>query len=495
MLEGEELQEIQDAGTYGRGNCASGAEFKATPWTIQENNHMGSQVMSTVIDGKNSDFLIKKLYLSEFDWTLVATANLSSVSHARWIAMTITFLSLLAMTLGGLYWRQREKRVSDLRKAGALLEQRVQDRTRDLAERDAFRKAMEDALLVGMRARDLEGRITYVNPALCDITGFSTEEMLDKSPPYVYWYPDETEPHVKAGPVLPNESATLHGYDTRFRHKDGHEIFVTIYDAPLIDANGHHSGWMSSIVDISVQKQMESRQRVQDEQLRQVQRRAVIEEMASTLAHEISQPLMIIGASNEAAKLFIDQGNMASLKNSLEMIALQKQRAANIIKTIRDHTRMKTKGDELCNVNDIVDGVTVFLRAEVRRRKAHISKSFATNLPLVVADRVLLEQVLVNLVINGLQAMQDNPVNQRLIEIETVVADEYVSVRVHDLGPGVSPEVAGNLFKSFFTTKEDGLGMGLNICRTIIESHGGQLAFENRPERGTTFYFSIPSNP
>jgi two-component system sensor histidine kinase DctS len=82
-----------------------------------------------------------------------------------------------------------------------------------------------------------------------------------------------------------------------------------------------------------------------------------------------------------------------------------------------------------------------------------------------------------------------------LIEIETAFAEGFVSVRVHDLGSGVSPEVAGNLFKSFFTTKEDGLGMGLNICRTIIESHGGQLAFENRPERGTTFYFSIPSNP
>ena len=140
-LESGELQEMQNAGTYGRGNCATDAEFKPTPWVVRDDGQSDYQSITTNIEGKKSEFLAKKMYLPEFDWTLVATANMARVAHARWIAMTITCLSLLVMTFGALFWRQRERRLEDLRRAGAELEQRVADRTRDLADRDAFRKA------------------------------------------------------------------------------------------------------------------------------------------------------------------------------------------------------------------------------------------------------------------------------------------------------------------------------------------------------------------
>jgi C4-dicarboxylate-specific signal transduction histidine kinase len=217
-----------------------------------------------------------------------------------------------------------------------------------------------------------------------------------------------------------------------------------------------------------------------------------MEEMASTLAHEINQPLIAIGTSNEAAKLFAEQGNMPMLQSSLERIALQKQRAANIIRTIRDHTRIKTKGNEVCDVNAIVDSVAVFLRAEVKQRNARLVIHQTPGATQVLGDRVLLEQVLVNLVMNGLQAMQNNDTRNRVVEIETGVLNGLVVVNVGDMGPGISADVGKQLFKSFFTTKMDGLGMGLNICRTIVENHGGQLVFENRIDQGALFSFTLP---
>ena len=491
-LSAQELQEIDASGPYGKGKCVRDSILKPAPWQSRSQAKTGYQIITAAVNGQSARFLVRSLYLQEFDWTLLATSNLASVEHARWIAVAIAFLSTLACVFGTLYWRQREKRVADLRKARGELEIRVAQRTRELAERDAFRKAMEDALLVGMRARDLDGRVTYVNPALCDITGYGADEMLGGLPPYIYWHPEDIEQHWRDNNAAMSGPASITGFETRFRHKLGHDVLVMINNAPLIDADGQQSGWMSSVVDVTAQKQMQAHQSRQDEQLRQVQRRAVMEEMASSLAHEINQPLIAIGASNEAAKLFAEQGNIPMLHSSLERIALQKQRAANIIKTIRDHTRIKTQGNETCNMNAIVDSVATFLRAEVRQRNARLVIHQTPNATEVQGDRVLLEQVLVNLVMNGLQAMQDNKVKNRVVDVETGVLNGVVFVNVGDMGAGISAEVGKQLFKSFFTTKVDGLGMGLNICRTIVENHGGQLVFENRIDQGVVFSFTIP---
>jgi PAS domain S-box-containing protein len=487
-----ELHETAEFLPYGKENCVRDSMMKSAPWQSSIQSRTGFQIISTMINRHAAKFLVRQMSLPDFDWTLLATANLSAVENARWIAIAIVFLSSLTLMFGTLYWRQTQRRVVDLRDARSRLEVAVEDRTRELAGLYAFRKAMEDALLVGMRARDMDGRVTYVNPALCDITGYSANEMIDELPPYVYWHPDDMEQHWRDNYAAMSVPSSITGFETRFRHKLGQDVFVMIYNAPLIDADGRQSGWMSSVVDITLQKQMEAHQSRQDEHLRQVQRRAVMEEMASTLAHEINQPLIAIGASNEAAKLFAEQGNMPMLQSSLDRIAQQKQRAANIIKTIRDHTRIKTKGNEVCDINLIVDTVMTFLRAEVKQRKARLVIHKTPNSTEVLGDRVLLEQVLVNLVMNGLQAMQSNCIDDSVIDIETKVLNGVVFVNVGDRGGGISAEVAKQLFKSFFTTKADGLGMGLNICRTIIENHGGQLVYENRIDNGVVFSFTLP---
>jgi C4-dicarboxylate-specific signal transduction histidine kinase len=129
---------------------------------------------------------------------------------------------------------------------------------------------------------------------------------------------------------------------------------------------------------------------------------------------------------------------------------------------------------------------------EVRARKTRVITRLEDPLPLIRGDRVLLEQVFVNLLINSLQAMQVQNASTRKVEIETSSAESVAMVRISDSGPGIPDAIADQIFKSFITTKEDGLGIGLSICRTIIESHGGRLTFINRPQGGTTFTLQLP---
>jgi two-component system, LuxR family, sensor histidine kinase DctS len=135
------------------------------------------------------------------------------------------------------------------------------------------------------------------------------------------------------------------------------------------------------------------------------------------------------------------------------------------------------------------------MQPEIRIRKARVVTRLAPDLPKVSGDTVLLEQVLLNLILNGLQAMQDLPPAKRLIEIETSVDDGTVCLRVNDHGPGIPAEAAAQLFEPFFTTKDDGLGLGLNLCRTIVESHRGRLSFEHRMGGGAIFTLQLPYEP
>lgn len=461
--------------------------FEKIPWSATRSDGT-AYLLKTRMAGLEKNYLAVSEALPELGWTLTVTANYSSVIQARNRAWMLSGMACGLLLLGGLYWRLRKRQFDDL-------EERIRDRTHDLDEAHAFRKAMEDSLLVGMRARDLEGRIIYVNPALCDITGFSADELLGRLPPYPYWHPDDMEKHWQDNHASMRGKAALTGFESRLRHRDGHDVHTMIYTAPLIDASGQHSGWMSSVVDITLQKDLERRQRQQDEKLQHVQRREIMNEMASTLAHEISQPLMAIGANTGAARLFAEQGEMPMLLKSLDKIAVQRKRATDIVKAIMDRARKKTRGSEDCDVNRMVTSACIFLAPEFRHRQASLHKRLQDNLPAVQGDRVLLEQVLVNLVLNGLQAMQENPAGERTIDVETRLLDGAVLVQVGDIGPGITPEVAEQLFKTFVSTKADGLGIGLSICRTIIESHGGRLVFENRPQRGVVFSFSLPCSP
>lgn len=486
-LSAAELSWVMDHAQYG-----DKARLSLVPWDVRHIRDAPNLVVTTAIDEEPREFLTLSEPLPEFGWTLGVMSDFSAVRRARWVGVSMAFLAVTALTLGALYWRQRERRFREQRALRRELEVRVQERTAELQNAHAFRKAMGDSLLVGMRARDLEGRIIYINPAFSDITGYGPEELMGRLPPYPYWHPDHMEKHWQENEAALTGRAELTGFESRIRHRDGRDVYTMVYTAPLIDAAGVHTGWMSSMVDITAQKAAEELARVQAARMQRTSRLASMGELASTLAHELSQPLMALVNYSGAASAFAERGHQELLHETLQEISAQTQRASEIVGRIRGFVKQHTPGFDQCAVNELVTNMLALLRPEIRHQKVRVITRLAEGLPVIKADRVLLEQVVLNLVINAMQAMQDKFPVDKVISIDMGRDDGMVFIRVSDNGPGILPEVAANLFQAFFTTKPEGLGLGLNICRTTVEAHRGRLEFENRSGGGAAFTVFLP---
>lgn len=366
-----------------------------------------------------------------------------------------------------------------------------------LREEHAFRTAMEDSLIIGLRARDLTGRITHVNPAFCRMVGWSAEELMAMHPPMPYWAPEEAE-QIRAlhDDILAGGPASHDAIELKFVRRSGERIDVLISEAPLVDADGRHVGWMSSILDVTERKQAEELYRQQQEKLQFTGRLITMGEMASTLAHELNQPLSAIASYSTACLNMIEHGDVRppELKEPLSKMNVQARRAGTIIRRVHEFVRRSEPKRVSCSLDDIVEEAAGLIEADARKRDIRIVSALAGNLPPVLADRVMIEQVLLNLIRNGMDAMATCPPERRRLLIETGADAEGVQVAVRDAGDGIPPDVAEKLFSPFFTTKPDGMGMGLNICRSIVELHRGRLWFESAGEYGTVFILKLPAD-
>ncbi|HOB92703.1 MAG TPA: ATP-binding protein [Aquabacterium sp.] len=390
-----------------------------------------------------------------------------------------------------------------------------------LAESLGFRKAMEDSLLTGLRARDRQGRIVYVNPAFCRMVGFSAEE-LQRSPLPPYWPPERVADYQRRqaerlGPGTGDASGPSEGYETVFMRKDGERFPVMIYEAPLVTGTGKQTGWMSAVLDLSAQRRVEDLSRQQQERLQATARLASVGEMASLLSHELNQPLAAI-ASYATGSLNLleepaDPELLPSLAHALQRIAEQAERAGRVIKSVHDFVRRRHQAHEVIGADLLIESVLPLVRLQARKSGAHVALDIVQPPPRVRVDRTMVEQVLLNLARNGIQAMEaDTPLDQRVLTLRVRLAPgaadssghgstRWVLFSVIDAGPGIAADVAQRLFTPFFTTKAEGMGLGLSLCRTVVEQHGGAMDFENRPPRegdaagragGTEFRFTLP---
>jgi two-component system sensor histidine kinase DctS len=433
---------------------------------------------------------------------------------------------------------------------------------RALAEALAFRKAMENSLITGLRARDLQGAITYVNPAFCAMVGFSAEELLvpggaargsseglqSEAQPYSppYWPPEQAglyqrrqqTRHASAGARggdagdASDAPETREGYETLFMRKNGERFPVMIYEAPLVDGQGTHTGWMSAVLDISAQRRVEEISRQQQDRLQATARLATVGEMASLMSHELNQPLAAIAsyasgtmnllepvAPGAPAHEDIPPDEMrALLRQAVGRIAEQAERAGRIIKSVHGFVRRREQQHETLGADVLIDAVLPLVRLQARKSGARIDidigpplrpAGVAAGVPLqrsprVRCDRTMIEQVLINLARNGIQAMETHTAPERRVLTLRVrqTQERWVSFSILDAGPGVPPEVAGQLFTPFFTTRAEGMGLGLSLCRTVIEQHGGVLDFGAGPlhpgaapgaTRGAEFRFTLPT--
>ncbi|MGW8394361.1 sensor histidine kinase [Pseudoduganella sp. HUAS MS19] len=364
----------------------------------------------------------------------------------------------------------------------------------ELRQQMSFRTAMENSLVTGLRARDLEGRITYVNPAFCQMVGYPAEELIGRSPPMPYWAPDVMEEYqhrlasVLAGSITPE-------FETLFQRPDGTRIPVLVFEAPLVDKEGRHTGYMGSILDISDRKRMEELNRQHQEKLQASARLATMGEIASMLAHELNQPLAAISSyTTGALNILARGGDPALLKPALEQAGTQAQRAGQIIRSVHEFVKNRESERQDVALQSMLDAILVLIELQARQHHVSLQIDIPESLPPVRADRMLIEQVLLNLTRNGIEAMADVQPLKRVLRV--VAANDplagVVVVQVIDNGHGIPQEVAERLFSPFFSTKAEGMGMGLNICRTAIEFHGGTLTHRGNPQGGTIFTFTLP---
>jgi two-component system sensor histidine kinase DctS len=361
-----------------------------------------------------------------------------------------------------------------------------------LRQEYAFRKAMEDSLDTGMRARNLEGKIIYVNPAFCRMIGWSAVELIGRRPPMPYWaddYLDETR--ALNDRVLAGEGPE-EGFELKLKRHNGETIDVLIHEAPLIDAHGQHSGWMGSIVDITERKQADERARQQQDRLQSTARLVAMGEMASSIAHELNQPLAAISSyCTGAANLLRSTSPSAEVLPALDKAVEQAQRAGQVIRRIYNLARQSEDRFELIQLGECIDAALTLMEVDIRQKSIRVTLELKEK-PLIEGDQVLLEQALFNLFRNAAESMRDTAPDQREIGITLSCADGYALLTIADRGCGINANVSDKLFDPLFTTKAEGMGMGLAICRSVVENHRGRLSFEANPGGGTVFHILLP---
>ena len=380
----------------------------------------------------------------------------------------------------------------------------------DLGEALAFRKAMENSLVTGLRARDLSGRITYVNPAFCQMVGLAPHQLLNQSLPSPYWPPELAVAYQQRQDIrLANSNLPREGHESVFIKPDGTRFEVLIIEAPLINAVGKHTGWMSAILDVSQQRRTEELSRATQDRLQATARLAMVGEMASLLSHELNQPLAAISSYAVGSLNLLEGASSltpavsADLLVATRRIAEQAERAGKVIKSVHDFVRRRDQAHAAVEPRALMDAIMPLVSLQAQKLRITVVMDIDANAKAVQCDRTMVEQVLLNLARNGMQAMQDTPVSStaggarvltlRVRQAASNQAKAWVEFAVIDHGVGISADIANKLFTPFFTTRPEGMGLGLSLCRTVIEQHGGLLDFQAVVPAGTLFSFTLPA--
>jgi PAS domain S-box-containing protein len=502
-----------------------------------------------------------------------------------------------------------------------------------LVQETAFRRAMENSMVTGMRALDMKGRIAYVNPAFSQMTGWSETELVNREAPFPYWPEEDREvlmgrlSEELQGKTIPG------GFEMRVKRKNGSLFDARMYVSPLIDAHGHQTGWMTAMTDITepkrireelsasherfttvlegldasvsvaplgsdellfgnklyrqwfgaspaghhamvdlaglsgpdgtpdsmvdemmglpadalvlasndssdsaevfvpkLEKWLEIRSRYlnwvdgrlvqiliasdisdrrhaedlaksQTERAQNASRLITMGEMASSVAHELNQPLTAINNYCTGLLSRIKSRNLSEsdLIGALEKTSKQAQRAGQIIQRIRNFVKKSEPNRSWSEVPVLVAEAVELAEIEIKRRNVRLIRHLAPRLPRILVDPILIEQVLVNLLKNAAESIDSaqRPAGHRNVElkVEALVdsGKPMLMFTVQDTGSGLSPEVKERLFEAFFSTKSEGMGIGLSLCRSIIESHQGRMQAENlyNGDRVTGCRFSV----
>ena len=390
-------------------------------------------------------------------------------------AVEETFVTAVADTLAGIIRRIRIEE--------ALAE--TQARYEDLYDNAPDMFATVDAQTAN---------IIQCNQTIADALGYSKEEIVGRTV-FDLYHPD-CLPGVQQALDSLAETGEVRDAELQLRRKDGSKIDVSLNVTAVRDGKGKVLHSRSAWRDITERKLAEQRARQHHAQLTHVLRLSTMGEMATGIAHEVNQPLTAIVTYTQACVRLMESGkaDLDKLRDALQEVAAQGLRAGEIIRHLRDFTRLRETQRRPVDFNKLVREAVRFVEAEAREEGICMRLELAHELPRVVVDSIQVEQVILNLLRNAIDAMEDTAADERVLTVRTTEKGAgTVELSVCDTGPGLSAEDAGRIFDPFFTTKPHGMGMGLTISRSIAEAHQGRLWAEVPRRKGAMFHLTLPA--
>jgi len=336
-----------------------------------------------------------------------------------------------------------------------------------------------------------DGSADFLNQRFREYTGLSVEEGLGWGWMNAFHPEDRAEEEWRAAFAAgePFEQ------EARLRRADGVYRWFMLRAAPLRDERGNVVKWYGTTTDIEDRRRAEEALQEAQDKLAHVTRAVAMGELAAAIAHEVNQPLtaIVTNANFSLRELKGSTANLDELRTAITEIVNDATRASAVISRIRGLLAKGSPRRMELDINKVIQEVITLLRNELTRNRVSLRTDFASNLPPVSGDPVQLQQVMINLVVNAIEAMRLYTDRTRELRIRAAKNADGILVQVQDSGPGIKPELADGIFEPFFTTKAEGIGMGLAISRSIIESHGGQLSLVSASQ-GTLFQFILPIN-
>jgi PAS domain S-box-containing protein len=341
---------------------------------------------------------------------------------------------------------------------------------------------------------DAEGLYRYTSPSVEKILGYRAEELVGKVHFYDLFAPEVRDELKAAALDVFAAKQAFRAFPNPNVSKDGRVVHLETSGAPVLDAAGNLLGYRGADTDVTERKWAALEADRLRRELAHISRVTMMGELTASLAHELNQPLTAIVTNAHAGERYLaaPAPPLEELREILVDVAADAQRAGEVISRLRSLLKKDATRFLPLDLNELIREVVALTQTDAIIRNQPIALALAPDLPPVRGDRVQLQQVLLNLVLNGMEAMEPQAPAARQLCIQTLGAGTGVRVGVQDRGPGVPPDKLETVFDTFFTTKAHGMGLGLAISRSIVEAHGGRIWAENNPERGASFWFSLP---
>jgi two-component system, LuxR family, sensor kinase FixL len=344
-------------------------------------------------------------------------------------------------------------------------------------------------------AKDREGRFTLANKAVADAYGTTVENLIGKSDADFNRNREEVEAFRRMDMEVLDTLKERFIPEERITDSDGKVHWLQTVKRPIIDQDGSANQILGAATDITWRKEAEAELQLNRRELAHVTRVSTMGELAASLAHELNQPLTAILSNAQAAQRFLAAPavDLPELREILNDIVQDNRRAGEVIRRMRTLARKEEFDAAPLDLAAVIGEVILLVHSDAILHNVRVMLELDHGLPPVRGDKVQLQQVMLNLLLNAFDALKDCPADERQVKVRAEWDSAFmVTVTVCDRGTGVSRDKLDTIFEPFYSTKEEGLGMGLSISRSIVEAHGGRLWVENNRDRGATFYFQVP---